>query len=49
MQLRKRARAATLEDSMAVDTGTAAEIKGDYTESKENEKEDKEDLDVAPM
>ncbi|KAI3655466.1 hypothetical protein MP638_006520, partial [Amoeboaphelidium occidentale] len=49
MQLRKRARAATMEDSMDVDTGSTIEIKGDSTESKENEKEDKEDIDVAPV
>ncbi|KAI3656246.1 hypothetical protein MP638_006767, partial [Amoeboaphelidium occidentale] len=48
MQLRKRARAATVEDSMEIDAALTIEIKEDSTESKENENE-KEDIDVAPM
>ncbi|KAI3656043.1 hypothetical protein MP638_000941 [Amoeboaphelidium occidentale] len=49
MQLRKRARAATVEDSMEIDTALTIEIKEDSTESKENEKDDKENDDVILM
>ncbi|KAI3655624.1 hypothetical protein MP638_006068, partial [Amoeboaphelidium occidentale] len=49
MQLRKRARAATVDDSMEIDTALTIEIKEDSTESKENEKDDKENDDVILM